>query len=118
MKTIDTDVKQIIKHIAQGDIDAAQETYMLALRHGIEEHDLVVALARANPVPPGTIVAGPSLIVYANPFRADDYAARCGNCRTAFPGWPTPESVRRRAEKHAGEHPGIRVRWITQPTGA
>ena len=115
MRSLDTDVKRIIKHIAQGDNDAAQETFKIAMRHGAEAGALARALGKATPASRGTIIVGPSLLVYANPFRVEGYSWRCGSCPWTANNYKTRRGAEKSANEHAGEHPGIKVRWITRP---
>lgn len=115
MRSLDSDVAAIIKQIAQGDIDTAQETFRIAMRHGAEAGALARALGAATKPPAGTIAVGPSLLVYANPYRDDNYSWRCGDCPWTANNYKTRKGAEKSADKHAEEHPGIRVRWITRP---
>lgn len=119
MRTLGSDVRQIIHQIAQGDLDGAQETFRIAMRrHGVEAGELARALGQATPPPRGSIIVGPSLLVYANPWRIDGYSWRCGNCRLTMNNYRTRRGAEKTAGEHAGEHPAITVRWITRPVGA
>lgn len=111
------EIKTVIAAIARGDIDTAQEAFAAAARRS-SVGEVARALCQATPPPPGTIVVGPSLIVYANPYRDDNYSWRCGSCPWTANNYKTDRNARRSAEKHAGEHPGIKIRWITRPIGA
>jgi hypothetical protein len=106
----------IIKAIARGDIDTAQEAFRTAA-HKTSVGQAARAVCEATPPPAGTIIVGPALLVWANPFR-DDYGWRCGNCRWTASTYKTRRNAEKSANKHAGEHPGIKVRWITRPAGA
>jgi hypothetical protein len=110
-------VKTVISQIARGDIDTAQETFAAAARR-TSVGEVARALGQATPPPAGTIIVGPSLIVYANPYRDDNYSWRCGDCPWTANNYKTRRNAEKSASKHAQEHPGIRVRWITRPVGA
>jgi hypothetical protein len=109
-------VRQIIKLIASGDINGAQEAFRAAAAK-TSVGEVAQALGQASPRPAGTIVVGSSMHVYGNPFRGDTYSWRCGDCPWTANNYKTERNARRSADEHAGEHPGIRVRWITRPTG-
>lgn len=110
-------VREVIAAIARGDIDTAQEVFAAAARR-TSVSEIAQALGRAVRPPAGTIAVGPSLIVYANPYREDNYSWRCGSCPWTANNYKTRRGAEKSADKHAGEHPGIRVRWITRPVGA
>lgn len=112
-----TEVQQIIRQIAQGDIDAAQRAFMIAANK-TSVSDVARALGKASHPPAGTIAVGQSLIVYANPYRDDNYSWRCGSCPWTANNYKTRRNAEKSANEHAGEHPGVRVRWITRPVGA
>lgn len=114
---MNTTVRQIIKQITQGDIDAAQRAFTIAARR-TSVSDVARSLGRASHPPADTIVVGPSLIVYANPYRDDNYSWRCGTCPWTANNYKTRRNAEKSANEHAAEHPGIRVRWITRPIGA
>lgn len=114
---MNTAIREIIEQIAQGDIDLAQDIFKIAARR-TSIGEVARALGRATPPPAGTIVVGPSMFVYANPFRGDTYSWRCGDCPWTANNYKTRRNAEKSAAKHAVEHPGIRVRWITRPIGA
>lgn len=118
MRDIGSTVAAVIKQIAQGDIDTAQETFRIAMRHGMEAGAIARALGQTTSAPRGSIVVGSSMFVYANPFRGDTYSWRCGDCPWTANNYKTRRGAEKSANEHAGEHPGIRVRWITRPIGA
>jgi hypothetical protein len=109
-------VKTVISQIARGDIDTAQEAFRSAANK-TSVGDIARAVCQATPPPAGTIVVGPALLVWANPFR-NDYGWRCGSCRWTASTYKTRRNAEKSANTHAEEHPGIKVRWITRPVGA
>jgi hypothetical protein len=117
VQSVNTEVRQIIRLIAQGDIGTAQETFRIVARR-TSASDIARALGTATKPPAGTIAVGPSLIVYANPYRDDNYSWRCGSCRWTANNYKTRRGAEKSSNEHAGEHPGIKVRWITRPIGA
>lgn len=117
MRSLDSDVTVIVKQIAQGDVDAAQRAFTIAANKTTIS-EVARALGRASHPPAGSIVVGPSLIVYANPYRDDNYSWRCGDCPWTANNYKTRRGAEKSADTHAEEHPGIRVRWITRPIGA
>lgn len=72
------EIQAVIAAIARGDIDTAQELFAAAARR-TSVGDIARAVAKAAPPPAGTIIVGPSLIVYANPYREDNYSWRRGD---------------------------------------
>lgn len=112
-----THTAHVIAAIARGDIEAAQRAFTIAA-HKTSISEVTRALGKATPPPAGTIVVGPSLLVYANPYRDDNYSWRCGDCKWTANNYKTRRNAEKSAAKHAGEHPGIRVRWITRPINA
>lgn len=109
--------KTVIATIARGDIEAAQRAFRIAAdKSSIGE--VARALGEATPPPAGTIIVGSSTSVYANPFRGDTYSWRCGDCPWTANNYKTRRNAEKSAAKHAGEHPGIKVRWLTRPIGA
>jgi hypothetical protein len=114
---VNTAVKTVISAITRGDIDTAQRAFTIAANKTTVS-DVARALGRASHPPAGSIVVGPSLIVYANPYRDDNYSWRCGDCRWTANNYKTRRGAEKSASEHAGEHPGIKVRWITRPIGA
>jgi hypothetical protein len=112
-----SDAKAVIAAIARGDIDTAQRVFRSAAeRTSISE--IVQTVAKAAPPPAGSIIVGSSMNVYANPFRDDTYSWRCGSCPWTANNYKTRRGAERSANEHAGEHPRIRVQWITRPVGA
>jgi hypothetical protein len=110
-------ISAVIAAIAHGDIDTAQEVFRSAAeRTSIGE--IAQAAGKAVHPPAGTIIVGTSMAVYANPFRGDTYSWRCGSCPWTANNYKTRRGAETSASEHAGEHPGIKVRWITRPTGA
>lgn len=107
--------KAIIAAIARGDINTAQRAFKIAADKTSVGH-IARAVCEATPPPAGTIVVGPALLVWANPYR-EDYGWRCGSCRWTAGLYKTRRNAEKSAARHAEEHPGIRVRWITRPTG-
>jgi hypothetical protein len=112
-----THTAHVIAAIARGDLEAAQRAFTIAARK-TSVGDVARALAQATPPPASTIVVGPSLIVYANPYREDNYSWRCGDCPWTANNYKTRRNAEKSANEHAGEHPGIKVRWLTRPAGA
>jgi hypothetical protein len=110
-------VKTVISHIARGDIDAAQRAFKIAANN-TSIGDVARALGQASPPPAGTIIVGSSMFVYANPFRGDTYSWRCGDCPWTANNYKTRRNAEKSAGKHAEEHPGIKVRWITKPVAS
>jgi hypothetical protein len=43
-----------------------------------------------------------------------DYGWRCGSCRWTASTYKTRKNAEKSADKHAGEHRGIAVRWNTR----
>lgn len=111
------EIKAVIAAIARGDIDTAQDVFASAARR-TSVSDIARAVCEAARPPAGTIAVGPSLLVYANPYRGDTYSWRCGSCPWTANNYKTDRGARRSGNEHAEEHPGIRVRWITRPIGA
>ena len=111
-----SDVKAVIDAIARGDIDTAQRAFKIAADK-TSAGDIARAASEASPPPAGTIIVGPAMLVWANPFR-EDYGWRCGSCPWTAGLYKTRRNAEKSADKHAGEHPGIKVRWITRPIGA
>lgn len=109
-------VKTVIAAIARGDIDGAQRAFKIAADK-TSVGDIARAVCQATPPPAGTIIVGPALLVWANPYRTD-YGWRCSACRWTASLYKTRRNAEKYADKHAEEHPGIRVRWITRPIGA
>jgi hypothetical protein len=110
-------VRDVIAAIARGDIDTAQEAFRsLAQRTSVGE--AAQTLGRAAHPPAGAIIVGTSMAVYANPFRGDTYSWRCGSCPWTANNYKTRRGAEKSADEHAGEHPGIKVRWLTRPIGA
>ena len=110
-------IKAVIAAIARGDIDIAQKLFATAARRS-SAGEVTRAVAQAAPPPAGSIIVGPSLIVYANPYRGEGYSWRCGDCPWTANNYKTRRGAEKSANEHAGEHPGIHVRWTTKPIGA
>lgn len=111
------EIKTIIAAIARGDIDTAQRAFTIEARK-TSPGAVARAVCQATQPPAGTIIVGPSMLVYANPYRDDNYSWRCGSCRWTANNYKTRRGAEKSANEHAGEHPGIKVRWITRPIGA
>lgn len=107
----------VIAAIVRGDLDTAQRAFRTAAIQ-TSTSEITRALGRAVHPPAGTIIVGSSLYVYANPFRGDTYSWRCGSCTWTANNYKTRRGAEKSAAKHAEEHPGIRVRWVTRPVGA
>lgn len=112
-----SNVKAVIAAIARGDIDTAQEAFASAARR-TSVSDIARDVCEATRPPAGTLVVGPSLLVYANPYRGDTFSWRCGSCPWTANNYKTRKGAEKSAGEHAEGHPGIRVRWITRPVGA
>jgi len=110
------ETKIVIDAIARGDIDTAQHAFKIAA-HKTSIGETTRAVSEASPPPAGTIIVGPAMLVWANPFR-EDYGWRCGSCPWTAGLYKTRRGAEKSAAKHAGEHPGIKVRWLTRPAGA
>lgn len=89
------DAKAVIAAIARGDIEAAQRAFKIAADKA-SVGEIARAVSEAAPPPAGTIIAGPAMLVWANPFR-EDYGWRCGSC----PWTAGLYKTRRNAEKSA-----------------
>jgi hypothetical protein len=111
------DASAVIAAIARGNIDTAQELFAAAARR-TSVSDIARAVAQAVLPPAGSIIVGPSMLVYANPYRDDNYSWRCGDCPWTANNYKTRRGAEKSANEHAGNHPGIKVRWITRPIGA
>jgi hypothetical protein len=111
-----SDAQTVIAAIARGDIDTAQRAFKIAADK-TSIGDIARAVSEASPPPAGTIILGPAMLVWANPFR-EDYGWRCGSCPWTAGLYKTRRNAEKSAATHAGEHPGIKVRWITRPVGA
>lgn len=62
--------QSVIAAIARGDIDTAQRAFKIAADK-TSVGEVARAVSEASPPPAGTIVVGPALLVWANPFRED-----------------------------------------------
>jgi hypothetical protein len=111
-----SDAKTVISAIARGDIDTAQRAFKIAADKS-SVGEVARAVCEATPPPASTIIVGPALLVWANPYR-EDYGWRCGSCRWTASTYKTRKNAEKSAATHAEQHPGIKVRWITRPIGA
>jgi hypothetical protein len=68
---------------------------------------LVRQLAATVTLPPGMVVWGFALDVWANPYRdVDEYAWRCGDCRWTASHYRTERNAKRSARQHVADcHP-------------
>lgn len=110
-----TAVKAVIAALGRGDIEAAEEAFAVEARR-TSMGEVARAVCFAAPPPANTIILGPAMYVWANPFR-EDHGWRCGNCRCTAGLYKTPGGAQVSAYKHADEHPGITVRTIHRPEG-
>jgi hypothetical protein len=88
------------------DLDGARRAFDAAVQ-GCQEavEPLVQQLAATVTVPPGMVVWGYALDVWANPYRdPDEQAWRCGGCRWTASHYKTDRACQASAEQHVAEH--------------
>jgi hypothetical protein len=85
------------------DLDKARTLFDEAVQGQQEGLDrLVRRLAATVVLPPGLVVWGFGIDVWANPHRFD-YATRCGGCRWTASNYVTERAARVAAERHVAE---------------
>jgi hypothetical protein len=108
---VTTTAANIIAALARNDLDDARRQLTRALTdHPGDTGTLLIALAATVAVPPGTVVWGHGVDVWANPCRGD-FAWRCGDCPWTGSGYRTAPVARSAAKRHADEH-GIPLQRI------
>lgn len=98
---------RILDAIRAGHLEVARGLFEAAV--DLDDEDsarvLVRQLADLVPVPPGTLLLGPSPLVWGNPFRPG-WSWRCGPCEPCTWNQGTERGARRAARKHiTGAHP-------------
>lgn len=88
------------------DLDGARRAFDVAVQGRQEAVEpLVQQLAATVTVPPGMLVWGFGLDIWANPYRdVDERAWRCGGCRWTASHYKTDRACQASAEKHVAEH--------------
>jgi hypothetical protein len=99
-------VDAITDRLDARDLDGARKAFDAAVQgHQEVVEPLVQQLAATVTVPPGMVVWGYALDVWANPYRdPDERAWRCGGCRWTASHYKTDRACQASAEKHVDEH--------------
>lgn len=104
--TLDRAVDAIAAALVARDLTAAQRAFDMAVggdRAAVGP--LVQRLAATVVIPPGMVVWGFGLDIWANPYRdVDEYAWRCGDCRWTASHYRTENGAQESAKQHVADH--------------
>ena len=108
-------VEAITARLDARDLDGARRLFDDAVQGDQEAVEpLVQQLAATVTVPPGMVVWGFGLDVWANPYRdPDEVAWRCGGCPWTASHYKTDQAARASAELHVAEEHGGRLAVVS-----
>lgn len=113
--TLAVAVDAITARLDERDLDGARRLFDDAARGGQEAVEpLMQQLAATVHLPPGMVVWGFGLDIWANPYRdPDEMAWRCGGCRWTASHYRSDQAARESAERHVTEEHGGRLTVVS-----
>jgi hypothetical protein len=96
---------RILDAIRAGQVNLARDMFAAAvdMSDDVAASALIRQLADRVPIPAGTVLLGPSPLVWGNPFRGG-WAWRCGPCDPDTWSDDTERRARRALARHIAEH--------------